>query len=112
MIRNKTKGNIIARGYELADSSFSRARGLLFRQRPIPILFLFREEGIHSIHSFLLPFRFDAIYLDREKRVVEVFQSIRPFSLVTPRRKALYLIELPDGAASRLNIEVGDGLEF
>lgn len=112
MIRNKTKRKIIARDYELAASSFARARGLLFRKKPISILFLFREEGMHSIHSFLLPFEFDAIYLNKQKEVVEIYPSIKPSSLITPKKKALYLLELPPGSASRLKIEVGDELEF
>lgn len=112
IIRNKTKGNIIARDYELADSFLSRARGLLFRKKPIPILFLFDRECIQPIHSFFVPFQFDALYLNREKEVVEMFPSVRPFSSITPKKRALYLLELPGGTIPRLNIEVGDRLEF
>jgi len=58
----------------VCKSFWSKFSGLMFRRRPMPLLFVFRREMNLSIHSlFCRPFK--AIWLDdkmRSTRVVEV----------------------------------------
>lgn len=99
--------------YELADSFFSRARGLMFRFSPKTILFIFPKEGIHPIHSLFVFFPFDAVYLDAQMRVTEIFRSVPPFTLlISPKKPAKYLLELPAGDAEKLSIKVGTKLQI
>jgi len=115
-IHNRSRGAVLAGGFELADSVFTRTRGLMFRggvERPL--LFVFnggRERARLScaIHSLFVFFPFSAIFLDRGKRVVDV-RIARPFlSLIIPREDSAYLIEGGPGLAGK--VSVGDGLEF
>jgi uncharacterized membrane protein (UPF0127 family) len=91
--------------YEIADTPASRSRGLMFRSKPKRILFKFGRPGRYSIHSFFVAFPFDAIYLDGEMRVTEVYLSVPPFvPLLVPKRPASFLLELPEGEGRKLKL--------
>ena len=96
---------------EVADSLFSRIRGLMFRRRKTNLLFVFDRETVHPIHSFFVPYAFDAIYLDSDMRVTEVFQDVKPFGSVWPKTPSKYLLELAktggSTARSRRRIKPG-----
>lgn len=109
------KGHAI-KDFELADTFFKRLLGLMFRQKICrPLLFIFPNPSIDeaSIHSFFVFFEFDAIYLDERKRVVGIFHSIRPFTLLLrPRKPAKYLVEAPAGWARGKFIRIGDNFSW
>ena len=98
---------------EVADNPIARMCGLMFRDRIAPMLFVFGREGRHPIHSHFVIACFDAIYLSEKKIVVEIFRKIPPATtLVSPKRKARFLLELPPSLSGRLAIRVGDRLEW
>lgn len=112
-IRNAAKGKSALVYMEIADSSFARMRGLMFREKIIPILFVFDSEGIYPIHSNFVKAPFDAVYLSPEGRVVEVFRKIPPATqLVQPTKKAKFLLELPTEVFDSLSIEEGDIIDW
>ncbi|MFH1095204.1 MAG: DUF192 domain-containing protein [Candidatus Micrarchaeota archaeon] len=94
---------------EKADTMLSRMRGLMFRRKPASILFVFPSEGIYPIHSFFVPFEFDAVYLDSQWRVSGIFERIRPFvPFISPPSPSLMLLELEAGASRKLGLKIGD----
>ena len=94
-------------GYELADTPSKQAMGIMFRKRATrPMLFTFRHPGRIGIHSFFCP-EFDAVFLDRNKRVTETYEDVASNRIITPRRSAAYLIEFPPGTVSRKGIRKG-----
>lgn len=90
---------------EIADSFFSMLKGLMFRKERVNILFVFRREGIHPIHSFFVLYEFDAVYLDNDFKVVEIFRNIRPFRTVSPSKPSMYLLEI---SHNRQKLNIGD----
>jgi uncharacterized membrane protein (UPF0127 family) len=83
----------------------------MFRHQPVPILFKFPNVGIWPIHSLFVFFRFDAVYIDPEKRVAEILPEIPSWKLlIMPKCQSLYLLELPPGQSRKLS--VGDKLEW
>jgi len=102
--------------YEAADSHFKRARGIMFRRSlGKPMLFVFPVKGTlsNAIHSFFCLVRFDAVFLDEKKQVVDVRERIMPFlPLIVPRKPAKYLIEAPAGWARKKKVAVGDTITF
>src|SRR5271165_4864105 len=100
--------------FELADNSFKRMRGLMFRRSfSKPLLFIMPSETreMNSIHSFFVFFPFDAVFLDSKGVVVDIWESIPPFCFkITPRKPAKYLIEMHAGEASKKKIRVGSKL--
>ena len=98
---------------EIADTEFSRMRGLMFRDEIVPILFVFGYNGIFPIHSYFVKNEFDAVYLAADGTVNELFRRVPPnTALVTPKKKSSFLLELPVGMTRKLCIEEGDVLRW
>ncbi len=113
LLSNLSKKKSAKISMEVADNDFSRMRGLMFRKKVIPILFIFDSEGIYPIHSQFVPAEFDAIYLSFDGTVVEAIRRIPPNqTIIRPAKRALYLLELPPEITDRLQIEAGDRLEW
>ncbi|MCD6549782.1 DUF192 domain-containing protein [Candidatus Micrarchaeota archaeon] len=90
---------------EVAGTLLSQVRGLMFRRKRVNILFVFNEDKICPIHSWFVFYPFDAVYLDRNFRVVEIFRDVKPFSYVRPTRPSSYLLEV---SHHRPSLRVGD----
>ncbi|MEX2245348.1 MAG: DUF192 domain-containing protein [Dehalococcoidia bacterium] len=110
-IRNPDRGTVLATRARLASSYVARFLGLMGR-RGI-------EDGggillapSSSIHSFFMRFRFDALYLDREGRVVKAVSAMRPWRLSFGGRGAHDTLELPAGVIERTGTQPGDQLSF
>jgi uncharacterized membrane protein (UPF0127 family) len=83
-------------------------RGLLGRDR------LERGEGLllrpaSSIHTFFMRFAIDAVWLDRDLRVVGVTYGVEPWR-TAGQRGARAVLELPAGEAAALGLEAGESL--
>ncbi len=112
-ITNQSNGESLSLNLEMANTPLSRLRGLMFRKKPAAILFSFDWPDKHGIHSFFVSFPFDAVYLDGEGRVVDVFEKVPPFTAyLSPSKPVLYLVELPPGLAKRLRIKRGNRLSI
>jgi uncharacterized membrane protein (UPF0127 family) len=99
-------GRVVCERCEIADGPLTRARGLLGRPGLAPGEgMLFRPAG--SIHMFFMRFPIDAVFCDRELRVVGVERNLRPWR-TAGRRGAKVVVELPVGGADGL--EPGDRL--
>ncbi len=92
----------------LADTALARMRGLLGR-RDLP-----HGEGLmlrpaSSVHTAFMRFPIDAVFLDRDGRVLKVARGLRPWK-TSARRKARAVLELPAGESERRGIEIGERL--
>ena len=112
-LTNISKNKSVNISMEIADNDLSRMRGLMFRDRVVPILFVFGYKGLFPIHSHYCPGEFDAVYLSSEGKVVEMFRKI-PLGLdrIEPTKMASFLLELPPEITDRLKIEEGDKLSW
>jgi len=108
IVRNKTNG---AKTEALtAFSVLPQIRGLMFRSKPVCILFDFHEEAIHPIHSLFVFFPFCAIYMSKEKKVLEKAR-VGPFQLLYKNSNAArYLLETDINTGE--NFSPGDEVEF
>ena len=92
----------------LADTALARMRGLLGRRAlPSGDGILLRPAA--SVHTAFMRFEIDAVFLDRELRVLKVVPNLRPWRTAA-RRKAHAVLELPAGEAARRDLEPGDRL--
>lgn len=83
------------KNYTVCDTVFSRARGLMFRQKGynIPLLFPFGKDGIYPIHSFFCR-DFIGVWL-RKNKIVDI-KLVRPWKVsVTGQGKFDELLEIP-----------------
>ncbi len=97
----------------LASNPFERMRGLMFRPKIIPMLFIFDSKGRFPIHSHFVVAEFDAVYVDEKGKAVEMFRRVPPNTdLVSPAKDASFLLELPPELTDKLEIEAGNRLEW
>jgi len=92
-----------------ATGYFARLRGLLGRS-------LQADGGMlltpcNAIHTIGMGYAIDALYLDRQGRVLRIDESLEPGRVLPHQRGAKHVLELPDGCAKRRNISAGDILE-
>ena len=108
-IVNRTQGDaVVCDRVEVADNLWLRMRGLLGRASLAPgDGMLFRGES--SIHSAFMRFRFDAVFMDRELRVVGLAEQIPPWR-ARSARGARNILELAAGEISRTGLAIGDQL--
>jgi hypothetical protein len=108
VIVNQTRGTTVCEHAEIADNPWTRLRGLLGRSSlPPGNGMLITPSG--SIHSAFMRFEFDAVFLDRELRVVRVAGRI-PRWRARIARGARSVLELSSGEAERRGVQVGDEL--
>ena len=112
-IINKTRSKKIAENAELCDDSVSKFLGLMFSKNKNKILlFKFRKEMFISLHMFFVFYPIDVIFLDKNKVVVDLKESFRPFAFYTSKKKAVYCIELPKGSIKKSKSKIGDRISF
>lgn len=104
----RENGSIVCERCVLADTALARMRGLLGR-RELP-----SGEGIllkpaSSVHMAFMRFAIDAVFLDRDLRVIKVASDLKPWR-AAGSRGAKAVLEIPAGEAGRRGLSVGDRL--
>jgi uncharacterized membrane protein (UPF0127 family) len=97
-----------------------RAMGLMFRPSldlDRGMLFLFDEADFHGIWMKNCKFPIDILWLDENRKVVHVEESVPPCNaepcpVYQPLRRASYVVELNAGQARREKAVVGASLGF
>ena len=108
--RNLTRNVSLADKAKVADTMATRMVGLLSSRG------LGDGEGLwiepcNSIHTWFMRFTIDAIFLDREDRVVKLVERMRPWKLTWIAPRARGVLELPAGTIDKTGTRVGDVLE-
>jgi len=108
-VRNLTKGVSLADCAEVADTSAKRRTGLLKHDGlpPGSGLWIVPCEGIHM---FGMKFSIDAVFLNRQRRVVKICPNMGKWRMALSLR-AHSVLELPAGATAETGTTVGDQLE-
>ena len=87
-------------------SLWSQVRGLMFRRKIVPLLFVFDRNRSVVLHSWFVWRPFDAFFLDSSCRVLSVVKNVKPFSFV--RDKGKFVLET---SVNAVNARVGDRLK-
>ncbi len=72
------------------------------------LLFIFGKEEHFSFHNWFVFFPLQLIFLDQEKRIVEIKSRFLPFAYYTPRNSFMYVIESPH----LTDFTIGETLSF
>ncbi len=99
---------VVCRRCAVADRPLARLRGLMGRRALAP------GEGLllrptPSIHTWFMRFAIDAVFLDRELRVVGISDGMQPWR-TAGRRGAKAVLELPAGESARRGLAPGQRL--
>jgi hypothetical protein len=106
---DETTGATVAANLRDAHSYWARFRGLMLRRKLAPGEAL-RIDPCSSIHMFWMLFAIDAVFYDRNLRVLKVCRRVRPWVGFAAARKARGVVELAVGAAS--GVEPGHQLRI
>ncbi|MDD4049895.1 MAG: DUF192 domain-containing protein [Candidatus ainarchaeum sp.] len=81
-------------------SPLKQGLGLMFfprRKFDFGLIFKREYESIvgSSIHMLFVFYPINVIFLDSNKKVVDIKKKLKPFTFYSPKKKAKYIIELP-----------------
>lgn len=107
----------------VASTSNERKAGLSkFDSLPLDqgMLFVFDHSDKYSIWMKNMKFAIDIIWLDEQKRVVDIVSNAPPqpgkkdsqLTVYRPRGEAMYILEVNAGLSSLNNVNVGDIANF
>jgi uncharacterized protein len=108
---NVTRGVKLTECGRVADNVLTRLVGLL-RDKTLE-----QGDGLwikpcNSIHSIGMKFKFDAIFLDKDLKVVHLVREMKPWRASKMVFSAQSVLELPAGLISQTATEVGDQFEM
>jgi hypothetical protein len=108
---------------ETALSPEEMQRGLMFRESLAPdrgMLFVHNAEGQYPYWMFQCKISLDMIWMDRERRIVEIAANVPPCPSGPPEQcpnygghePAMFVLELAAGQAARHGLKNGQAIEF
>ena len=113
MIKNKIKNTILAKNIIYCRTISSKAVGLMFKRKTDKALvFVFDKEKIINIHMFFVFFPIDVLWLDKNKKVVQMIEHLKPFRIIIAKKPAQYIVELPNNTIKKSQTSLGDTISF
>ena len=107
---------------EIASTQQQVQRGLMFRTSLAPdrgMLFMFSKEERQTFWMFQTLIPLDIIWMDSNKRIVEVSTDTPPCKTEAARcptygghEPALFVLELAAGSVARYHLKTGDAIRF
>lgn len=110
-ITNLSNNAVLADKARVADTFWSRLIGLLNRNS------LEKGEALvlkpaNSIHTFFMRFPIDALFLDKNSKVIGITHVIKPFRFSPVYFGAYSVIELPAGTLQLTQTKLGDSVKL
>src|ERR1022692_5280021 len=110
---NQTRQLYLATGLAVAETHWSRLRGLLgasaddFRNgRGLWI------RPCRGVHTLAMRFPIDVVYLDRDGTVVHLERNLRPWRFAPVRLQAVSVLELPVHTLAQTETALGDRIKI
>lgn len=114
MIKNKSKNSRLAKNKRILTTIFAKAKGLMFSRKinDTGYIFVFSKPRKIDLHMFFVFFPIDVLFLDENKKVIEIKEHFKPFTFYISKNKAKYIIELPHKAIKNSKTKLKDFIEF
>ncbi|HZQ94191.1 MAG TPA: DUF192 domain-containing protein [Candidatus Sulfotelmatobacter sp.] len=110
---NRTRGAYLATRVELANTSWTRLRGLIGRSSTeFP-----QGSGLwivpcRGVHTWAMSFPIDVVYLTRDQVILHLEPGLPPWRFAPVRFQAASVLELPADTLRATGTTIGDQLEF
>lgn len=113
-IKNITKNKILVNKIKFCKNFLNRSIGLILHKKlkNKGLIFIYSKEKKISLHMVFVFFPIDVLFLDKNKKVIEIKKNFRPFSFYTAKKRAKYILELPDGTIKKTKTKLGDMIEL
>jgi hypothetical protein len=110
---NRTRQAYLATELSLADTHWSRLRGLMGSS----VENFGEGRGLwivpcRGVHTLGMRFPIDVVYLSKAGTVVHVEEKLQPWRFAPIRMQAATVLELPSGKAVETATEIGDKIEI
>ena len=107
-LKNKTKNKILVNKIKVCKNFLNKSMGLILHKKlkDKGLVFIFNKEKKVSLHMIFVFFPIDVLYLDKNKKVIEMKKDFKPFSFYIPKKRAKYILELPEGIISRTKTKI------
>lgn len=103
---NRTRGTVVSPHLRLADTFFSRLRGLLGTSSlPEGEALLIRP--CNNIHMFGMRYAIDVVFASPTGQVLKTVPSLQP-GRIASCKGAAYVVEMPCGTIGRTETVIGD----
>lgn len=108
---NLSNETVIASNVSEAFTFFKRLKGLMFSDE------LHSGTGLHikpcrSVHTYFMKYAIDILYVDVNGTVVAVDEGLQPGEVGRRYKKAVAVVELPNGLVKATKTEVGHNVRF
>jgi uncharacterized protein len=104
---------------EVADSDYSRQRGLMYREslaKDEGMLFSYGKDGVYAFWMMNTFIPLDMLWISAEKKIVHIAENVQPCAetceSIVPPVQARYVLEVNAGFTSNNNIVLGDAVSF
>ncbi len=102
---------------EIADDEYQTQTGLMYRNNMKDnegMLFIFPDSRQRSFYMKNTRIPLDIIYIDENRKIVSFQKNAKPFDETSLPSNALakYVLELNAGLSDKLNLEVGDKIDY
>ena len=112
-ITNLTNHKILASDAGLCNTILSKSIGLMFsKNKKKSLVFKFSREMIVPLHMIFVFYPIDALFLNKKNIVVELKENFMPFTLHSPSKKSMCVIELPQGTIKKTKTMIGDKIKI
>ncbi|MEA2037925.1 MAG: DUF192 domain-containing protein [Nanoarchaeota archaeon] len=112
MLKNESNNKNLSREVDICRSILSKSLGLMFSKIGKSLVFIFDKEKIISLHMFFVFYPIDVLFLDRNKKIVEIKENFKPFKFYLPKKRAKFVVELPYGIVKKTRTQIGDIISF
>ena len=110
---NQTRQAFLASELEVADTHWSRLKGLIGRRAAA----FCAGKGLwivpcHGVHTLAMGYAIDVVYLDASQVVVHLEEHVKPWRITPLRMDAATVIEVPSYTVWNTGTRVGDQIEI
>ena len=113
-IKNVTKNKILVNKTKLCKNFLNKSIGLILHKKlkDKGLIFIYKKEKKISLHMIFVFFPIDVLFLNKNKKVIDMKKNFKPFSFYIAKKKAKYILELPEGTIKKTKTEIGDKIKF
>ena len=108
---NLRTGKTLATNVKVADTLFTRMKGLLGKKE-LPQGEALWIKPCFSVHTFFMKFAIDVIFLSKENQVIAAVSNLSPNRMTRLYPQSFSVLELPIGTIDATNTTIGDKIEI
>jgi len=113
-LKNITKNKILINKTKLCKNFLNKSIGLILHKKlkDKGLIFIYKKEKKISLHMIFVFFPIDVLFLNKNKKVIDMKKDFKPFSFYIAKKKAKYILELPEWTIKKTKTEIGDKIKF